>query len=146
MLACSTEKPAEKPKATPAAEVKPAEKPAEAVNAAALSIFKPLPKDMNDPKYATSEAMVNLGRILYYDARLSKNQEISCNSCHQLDNYGVDSKPTSPGHKGQLGGRNSPTSYNAAGHFVQFWDGRAADVEAQAKGPVLKPGRDGDEG
>ena len=136
MLACSTEKPAEKPKPTPVAEVKP---PAEAVNAAALTIFKALPKDMNDAKYPTSEALVSLGRILYYDARLSKNQEISCNSCHQLDNYGVDSKPTSPGHKGQLGGRNSPTSYNAAGHFVQFWDGRAADVEAQAKGPVLNP-------
>ena len=56
-----------------------------------------------------------------------------------LDAYGVDNKPTSPGHKGQLGGRNSPTSYNAALHFVQFWDGRAADVEAQAKGPVLNP-------
>jgi cytochrome c peroxidase len=56
-----------------------------------------------------------------------------------LDNWGVDSKPTSPGHKGALGTRNSPTVYNAAGHAAQFWDSRAADVEAQAKGPVLNP-------
>jgi cytochrome c peroxidase len=51
----------------------------------------------------------------------------------------VDNQPTSDGHKGQLGDRNSPTVYNAAGHFAQFWDGRAADVEAQAKGPVMNP-------
>jgi cytochrome c peroxidase len=56
-----------------------------------------------------------------------------------LNNYGVDGHPTSDGHKGQRGTRNSPTVYNAAGHFVQFWDGRAADVEEQAKGPVTNP-------
>ena len=77
--------------------------------------------------------------MLYYEPRLSKSQEISCNSCHLLDQYGVDGQPTSDGHKGQAGDRNSPTVYNAAGHFVQFWDGRAADVEEQAKGPVMNP-------
>jgi cytochrome c peroxidase len=51
----------------------------------------------------------------------------------------VDNLPTSPGHKGQKGNRNSPTVYNAAGHFVQFWDGRAPTVEEQAKGPILNP-------
>jgi cytochrome c peroxidase len=51
----------------------------------------------------------------------------------------VDGEPTSDGHKGQIGDRNSPSVYNAAGHFVQFWDGRAADVEEQAKAPVLNP-------
>jgi len=51
----------------------------------------------------------------------------------------VDGEPTSDGHKGQKGDRNSPTVYNAAAHFAQFWDGRAADVEEQAKGPVLNP-------
>lgn len=81
----------------------------------------------------------DLGRMLYYDARLSKNHDISCNSCHQLDNFGVDAEPTSPGHKKQRGDRNSPTVYNAAGHLAQFWDGRAKDVEEQAKGPVLNP-------
>jgi cytochrome c peroxidase len=86
-----------------------------------------------------TEQKIALGRLLYYDARLSKNHDISCNSCHMLDRYGVDGKPTSPGHRGQLGERNSPTVYNAALHVAQFWDGRANDVEEQAKGPVLNP-------
>jgi cytochrome c peroxidase len=77
--------------------------------------------------------------MLYYEPRLSKGQDISCNSCHLLDKYGVDNQPTSDGHKGQKGDRNAPTVYNAAGHFVQFWDGRARDVEEQAKGPVMNP-------
>jgi cytochrome c peroxidase len=82
---------------------------------------------------------ITLGRMLYYEPRLSKSQAISCNSCHDLASYGVDHQPTSDGHKGQKGDRNSPTVFNAAAHFSQFWDGRAADVEAQAKGPVLNP-------
>ena len=77
--------------------------------------------------------------MLFFEPRLSKSQKISCNSCHDLATYGVDNQPTSDGHKGQMGDRNSPTVYNAAAHFAQFWDGRAADVEAQAKGPVLNP-------
>jgi cytochrome c peroxidase len=88
---------------------------------------------------ALNDDMIALGRMLYFEPRLSKSQKISCNSCHQLAKYGVDGEPTSPGHKGQRGDRNSPTVYNAAAHFVQFWDGRAADVEEQAKGPVLNP-------
>ena len=85
-------------------------------------------------------AKVQLGQQLFHDKRLSKNQDISCNSCHTVTNYGVDGEPTSPGHKGHRGGRNSPTVMNAFGHIAQFWDGRAADVEAQAKGPVLAAG------
>ncbi len=132
LLACGGE---EKP--TPVVE-KPAEPPpGVAVDKARLAAFGALPARMEATP--ASPAAIDLGRALYYDARLSKNQDISCNSCHQLDKSGVDGNPTSPGHKGQLGGRNSPTSVNAAGHFVQFWDGRAADVEAQAKGPVLNP-------
>lgn len=77
--------------------------------------------------------------MLYYETRLSKSQKLSCNSCHMLNKYGVDGESTSDGHNGQKGDRNSPTVYNAAGHVAQFWDGRAADVEAQAKGPVLNP-------
>ena len=88
---------------------------------------------------AATDEQIALGRMLYYEARLSMTQTISCNSCHDLTNYGVDGEPTSEGHKGQRGDRNSPTVYNAAGHFVQFWDGRAVDVEEQAKGPVLNP-------
>ncbi len=84
--------------------------------------------------------LLDLGRALYFDPRLSKDDTISCNSCHQLDRYGVDGEPTSPGVGGKRGGRNSPTSLNAFAHIAQFWDGRAPDVEAQAKGPVLNPG------
>ena len=82
---------------------------------------------------------VHLGQRLFHETRISKNHDISCNSCHTVTNYGVDGKPTSSGHKGQLGGRNSPTVMNAFGHLAQFWDGRAKDVEEQAKGPVLNP-------
>jgi cytochrome c peroxidase len=103
------------------------------------ALFKPLPADMATDTRPIDAARVELGRVLYFDPRLSKNHDVSCNSCHMLDKYGVDGKPTSPGHKGQLGGRNSPTVYNAALHTAQFWDGRAVDVEEQAKGPVLNP-------
>lgn len=101
--------------------------------------FGPLPLNVPNPDNPATEAKVDLGRMLYYDPRLSKNHDISCNSCHLLDAYGVDGQPTSPGHRGQRGDRNSPTVYNAAIHVAQFWDGREPDVEAQAKGPVLNP-------
>lgn len=84
-------------------------------------------------------ALIKLGKTLYLDPRLSVNDKIACNSCHQLDNYGVDSEPTSPGHDNKRGGRNSPTTMNAALHIAQFWDGRASDVEEQALGPILNP-------
>ncbi len=102
-------------------------------------IFDPLPTSAPNPENPGSASKVDLGRMLYYDARLSKNHDIACNSCHLLDAYGVDGEKTSPGHRGQRGGRNSPTVYNAALHIAQFWDGREPDVEAQAKGPVLNP-------
>ncbi|MBI4905297.1 MAG: c-type cytochrome [Acidobacteria bacterium] len=104
-----------------------------------LKNFQVAPAKMESDKNPATEAKVNLGRVLYYEERLSKSQNISCNTCHLLDKYGVDGTPTSTGFKGQKGGRNAPTTYFAAGHIVQFWDGRAADVEEQAKGPVLNP-------
>ena len=109
------------------------------VDAAKLKMFKPLPEALPVKAGGAEAERVALGRMLYYDARLSKSQTISCNNCHKLDAYGVDGQATSEGFKQQHGDRNSPTVYNAAAHFVQFWDGRAADVEAQAKGPVLNP-------
>lgn len=105
-----------------------------------LALFgPPLPENFYPQQQPAAPELVDLGRNLYFEKRLSKNQDISCNSCHQLDHYGVDNQSFSPGHKGQLGGRNSPSVYNAASHFAQFWDGRAEDVEAQAKGPILNP-------
>lgn len=107
--------------------------------AARLRLFKPLPASMDSAKNQAMEAKLLLGRMLYHEPRLSKSQTISCNSCHMLDKYGVDNKPTSDGHRGLKGDRNSPTVYNAAVHLSQFWDGRSPDVEDQAKGPVLNP-------
>jgi len=114
-------------------------KPAVQVDSARLGIFKALPPVMDSAANPISDAKVALGRMLYFDARLSKGQDVSCNSCHVLSHYGVDNQPVSDGYKGQKGTRNSPTVYNAAGHFVQFWDGRATNVEEQAKGPILNP-------
>jgi cytochrome c peroxidase len=101
--------------------------------------FGTLPDTFPSEDNPITEEKVKLGRMLYYDKRFSKDNSISCNSCHMLDEYGVDRRPTSPGHDDTRGPRNSPTVYNAAGHISQFWDGRAADVEEQAKGPVLNP-------
>ena len=109
------------------------------VNEEAVKLFAPLPAVMSSHDNAVTEAKVKLGRILYYDPRLSANQKISCNSCHPLDAYGAEAKRVSTGHKNQQGNRNAPTVYNAAGHFVQFWDGRAPTIEEQAKGPITNP-------
>lgn len=112
---------------------------ADRVDPAALKIFAPLPEVVSGGAGGPTEEQVSLGRMLYFDPRLSKSQTISCNSCHSLTNYGVDGEATSKGYRGQHGSRNAPSVYNAAGHFTQFWDGRAADVEEQAKGPVGNP-------
>ena len=84
---------------------------------------------------------IELGRTLFFDVRLSANNSQSCNSCHAVDGGrgGVDNEPTSPGAFGKRGGRNSPTVLNAGFHAAQFWDGRAGDLVAQAKGPILNP-------
>ena len=116
---------------------KPAVPPA--LDAAAMSaIFQP-PLTALDrlPRSAEDQAKVDLGRHLYYEKRLSSNNRIACNSCHLLDKYGVDGVDFSLGVPGKPVGRNSPTTYNAFFHIAQFWDGRAATVEEQAKGPIL---------
>jgi cytochrome c peroxidase len=80
-----------------------------------------------------------LGQKLFYDTKLSKDGTISCNSCHNLKTYGVDNLSFSPGDTKALGGRNSPSAIYAFTHSMQFWDGRAKDVEEQAGGPILNP-------
>jgi cytochrome c peroxidase len=116
---------------------------ADALSDSFLMMFKPLPTEAPSADNELTEAKINLGRMLYYETRLSKGGKMSCNSCHQLDKYGQDNLPFSPGHEGKLGGRSSPSTYNAALHIAQFWDGRAPSVEEQAKGPVLNPGEMG---
>ncbi len=102
--------------------------------------FKPLPEAAENPENPLNADKVELGKMLYLDPRLSKSGFISCNSCHNLSTGGVDNLSTSIGHGWQLGPRNAPTVFNAAFHVAQFWDGRAADVEEQAGGPILNPG------
>jgi len=103
-----------------------------------LRRFKPVREVLIDGAPGSAE-QVALGRMLYFDKRLSKNGTQACNSCHPLDNWGADGRPTSAGAEGALGSRNSPTVYHAAGYFAQFWDGRALSVEEQAKGPLTNP-------
>ena len=106
----------------------------------AQGIFKPLPSAEEMQKLRPfTEEQVKLGHQLWYEPRLSKGNTVSCNSCHNLASAGVDNMPTSQGHKGQFGGCNSPTALNAALLGMQFWDGRAADVEEQAGGPLVNP-------
>ncbi|MCS6818866.1 MAG: cytochrome-c peroxidase, partial [Chitinophagales bacterium] len=105
----------------------------------AQDVFKPLPDVAENKDNPVTPEKVLLGKALYHDARLSKTGNNSCNSCHNLNTFGVDRNPTSTGDAGKNGNRNSPTVLNAALHTVQFWDGRAKDVEEQAGMPILNP-------
>ena len=106
----------------------------------AKGIFGELPIVAENKNNPITDEKVALGKSLYFDTILSKNRTQSCNSCHNLNTYGVDNLPTSPGDaEGTFGSRNSPSTLNAALHIAQFWDGREPDVEAQAGGPVLNP-------
>jgi cytochrome c peroxidase len=85
-------------------------------------------------------AMVELGKKLYFDPRLSKSGFISCNSCHNLSMGGTDNLKTSIGDHWHQGPINSPTVLNSSMNLAQFWDGRAKDLKAQAGGPIANPG------
>lgn len=122
-----------------AAEEPVAVAPEDELLAEARLRFAPLPAAAVNPDNPVTAAKVDLGRRLYFDPRLSKSGKLSCDSCHDLERYGVDNLPTSPGDRGKHGERNSPTVLNAALHVAQFWDGRAADVEEQAGMPVVNP-------
>lgn len=103
----------------------------------AREYFKPLPSTMpalNENKISPEK--IDLGKALFFDPRMSASGVFSCNSCHNLATGGDDNMPTSIGHGWQKGPRNSPTVLNAVFNIAQFWDGRAADLAAQAKGPV----------
>ena len=117
--------------------------------ATAISLFsvsaigKPDNKEPIQPIAAakvTDPALVELGKKLYFDTRLSKSGFISCNSCHNLSMGGTDNIRTSIGHNWTKGPINAPTVLNSSLNFVQFWDGRAADLKEQAGGPIANPG------
>lgn len=101
------------------------------------SFFKPLPP--LGPMSKKQALKVALGRQLYFDTRLSVDDTVSCNSCHNVATSGTDNSKFSKGVGGQLGGRNSPTVFNASFQSVQFWDGRANTLADQAKGPIINP-------
>jgi cytochrome c peroxidase len=117
----------------------PASAPSVDINPRLLRRFQPLRSQIETADNPITAAKTDLGRMLFFEPRLSKSQKTSCNTCHTLDHYGVDNLATSVGHRGLHGTRNSPTVYNAAGFFAQFWDGRAETVEEQALGPMLNP-------
>ena len=90
-----------------------------------------------------SGGILELGRTLYFDPRLSADDTVSCSSCHSPDHGFTDNKTVSKGIRGQTGVRNSPTIINRLYGKSQFWDGRAISLEEQAKGPLLNPGEMG---
>ena len=103
-----------------------------------LAFFQTAPVSPEAKKPGNAD-MVALGKALYHDKRLSSDGTISCASCHSLETFGVDNKPTSPGVGGKPDVRNTPTTLNAFQQVAQFWDGRAATVEDQVEGPLLNP-------
>ncbi len=103
----------------------------------ASSLFRPIPdvQTLIAQKQLSPE-QIELGRWLFFEPRLSRSHIISCNTCHSIGTGGADNIPTAIGHGWQRGPRNSPTVFNAVFNIAQFWDGRAADLKEQAKGPV----------
>jgi len=102
--------------------------------------WQALPQTAPEPAdNPTTDAKVELGKMLYMDPRFSSTGTVSCNSCHNVMEGGEDSRSVSMGVHGKTGGRNAPTVWNSAFHSVQFWDGRADLLEDQAKGPVANP-------
>lgn len=111
--------------------------PVEEIDAKVLKRF--LPVGVAEAPAAPDSEKVALGRTLFHDKRLSRTGEIACSTCHTLTRFGIDGQRTSRGVNGQVGARNAPTVFNASTHIAQFWDGRASDVEMQAKGPIMNP-------
>ncbi len=94
----------------------------------------PLPQSIKLDK-----AKVDLGRMLFHDKRFSKDNTVSCASCHIISKGGVDNRAKSLGVKNRIGEVNAPTVYNADYNIAQFWDGRANALEDQVDGPTHKP-------
>ena len=101
---------------------------------AAVEPILPLPSSVD-----VDMDKVVLGRSLYHDTMLSGDGTVACVTCHSLDHGGAEPRKTSKGIGGQIGPINSPTVLNSGYNFVQFWDGRAKDLQEQAEGPVANP-------
>jgi cytochrome c peroxidase len=96
--------------------------------------IQPLPQINSVP-----EDKASLGEMLFHDKRLSRDNSISCASCHGLDTGGIDRLSRAVGMNGAVGTVNTPTVFNSSLNFRQFWDGRATTLEEQAAGPVHNP-------
>jgi cytochrome c peroxidase len=129
----------DRPQTSPQTEMTVGDEDASLVEQAQL-LFGLLPDAMPGAETDTPQ-MVSLGEALYFSNELSVTRTQSCNTCHPIDGgrAGADNLPTSPGAHGEMGTRNSPTTLNAGYQIAQFWDGRAHDLEEQAKGPILNP-------
>ena len=118
----------------------PSPKAPDSLLAAARQQFSTIPATppvlSNNP---ATPSKIMLGKMLFFDPRLSASHAISCNSCHNVGLGGVDGESTSLGHRWQHGGRNAPTVLNSVFNTAQFWDGRAKDLEQQADGPIINP-------
>lgn len=101
----------------------------------ALNHFKTIPNMKMDPK--ENAQVIKLGKKLYSEQKLSANKTVSCNTCHILENYGVDNKKTSIGVENKPLARNTPSTYNAVLNFVQGWDGQAADLSEMTSKHLL---------
>src|SRR5690554_6838662 len=109
----------------------------EELRTTANQLFEPIPTHVSEVRGKTiTPEWVELGRMLFFEPRLSRSHFISCNSCHAIGTGGADNVPSSIGHGWQEGPRNAPTVFNAVFNAAQFWDGRAADLREQATGPV----------
>ena len=110
------------------------------IAAASTAVANDEPIQPIQPAKVDNPAMVELGKKLFFDPRLSKSGFISCNSCHNLSMGGTDNLKTSIGHNWQQGPINAPTVLNSSLNLAQFWDGRALTLQDQAGGPIANPG------
>ncbi|MBX2796929.1 MAG: cytochrome-c peroxidase [Myxococcales bacterium] len=131
LLGCTSGEPTDVAEVPPPPPVAPAPRH--------VTLFGVLPDTMHDIETPPSRALIDLGRMLYFDARLSKDQQYSCNSCHELAEYGAAREPTSGGAPEGQRPRNAPSTFNATLQFRQYWDGRSDDLVTQAQEAFLNP-------
>ena len=112
---------------------------AAAMSSLCASVQAAEPIDPIEPVEVKNPALVELGKMLFFEPRLSRSGFISCNSCHNLATGGVDNLQTSIGDRWTQGPINSPTVLNSFGQVAQFWDGRAKTLAEQAAGPIANP-------
>jgi cytochrome c peroxidase len=105
----------------------------------AQSVFGSLPEEAVSDENPVTTEKVELGKLLFHDSGLSRDGTVSCSSCHELENYGIDGLALARGIEDRTGTRNSPSVFNAALQDSQMWDGRVATVEEQARKPFLHP-------